>query len=160
MDIDQEHLERDLLRLLRNNRNTETLFLKAAKRAKMQGLTLWLIRGAIDRAVFQNNLSGVVRQGSPEGNTPQSYGNGYTKFWIEKAALFEMEGDENLFGEVIRAEKRALQNYRRILDSENLPLRTASVLHAQTSEIARGLSELRDLILLKHACEDGDFIQQ
>ena len=131
--------------LLERTYDAEKGFKKAAENVKDTNLKSYFERKAQERYDFGHQLKSEIKSFGQDIEKGGSVAGTAHRAWMDVKALFSSDDEESMLEESIRGEEKALSDYDDILDETSLPLSTKTILEEQRAQIAKGLSNIKQL---------------
>lgn len=131
--------------LLERTYDAEKGFKKAAENVKDTNLKSYFERKAQERYDFGHQLKSEIKSFGQDIEKGGSVAGTAHRAWMDVKALFSSDDEESMLEESIRGEEKALSDYDDILDETSLPLSTKTILEKQRAQIAKGLSNIKQL---------------
>ena len=138
-----ENMTKKLNDLLTKNYDTEAGFNLAAEKVDNRELKDFFIMKAQKRNEFGHQIKNEIRTYGEDPDKGTSIKGDAHRGWMNLKTAFSNNNEEAILEEIIKGEKKAIDEYNDILKEENIPSTTHNVLEMQRNNIQTTLQEVK-----------------
>ena len=140
-----EKMGQKLNELLEKNYDAEAGYKNAAEKVKNASLKNYLLSRAQDRYDFGHELKSELKHFGQEPDKGTSVAGDAHRLWMDLKTALSSDKDEAVLEEAIRGEKAALEEYNEILEGDDLPEGTKTLVANQRNSVKIALTEAKAL---------------
>jgi uncharacterized protein (TIGR02284 family) len=141
----KEKIIKALNDLLTRNYDAEKGFEQAADNAMDPNLVTFFKTYTEQRYRFGHDIKGEIVAIGGEIDKGSSVAGDLHRAWIDIKTALTKKNDKAVIEECIRGENKALSDYQDILDMEELPYSTKTILESHMSKIREAVGQLEEL---------------
>ncbi len=131
--------------ILEKNRDAEKGYKKAADNTDDANLQRYFTKKAKDRAQFNTELHRQMATEYDDFDGDGSFTGDIHRAWMDIKSFFSGDDGEAMLEESIRGDKAAVEEYKDILDDNNLPVSIAKLIRKQKGDIESDLSQNKSI---------------
>ena len=140
-----EKMGKKLNELLEKNYDAEAGYKNAAEKVKNASLKNYLLSRAQDRYDFGHELKSELKSFGQEPDKGTSIAGDAHRLWMDLKTALSSDKDEAVLEEAIRGENAALAEYNEILEENDLPEETKTIVANQRNSVKNALKEAKAL---------------
>lgn len=134
-----------LNKLLTRNYDAEQGYHKAAEHVKDPDLKRLFEVYSDQRYHFGHDLKGEIKRLGGELDKGSSFASHVHRTWMDLKSAVTSDDTESMLEECVRGENAAVEDYKEVLNSTNLPESTRVILHDHISKIEESLYLINEL---------------
>ena len=131
--------------LLTRNYDAEKGFEQAADNAIDPNLVTFFKTYTEQRYRFGHDLKGEIVAIGGEVDKGSSITGDIHRTWIDIKTALSKKNDKSVIEECIRGEEKALNDYQEVLDMEELPYSTRTIIESHMRKIREAVAQLKEL---------------
>lgn len=140
-----EEIANQLNELLEKNYDTEKAYKFAAENVNDTRLKTFFEERAKERYDFGHELKAEIRNFGESPKKGSSVDGDIQRSWMNLKTKLSLDNKDAILEEVVRGEKKTVEEYNEVLSDTNIPASTANVVMKQRNKITAALKQVKSL---------------